>query len=79
MFTTGGRTQPVERPATQKTLGGPIAVGMTSELRSPRLVLWRQEDMPWRLSILPTRTYMMNLTSLSPSNTEQNSGVEIWT
>jgi len=33
MFTTGGRTHPVERPATQKALGGPIAVGMTSEPR----------------------------------------------
>ena len=27
----------------------------------------------------PSNSYMMNLTSLSPSNTEQNSGVEIWT
>lgn len=31
MFTTGGRTQPVERPAAQEALGIPIAIGMTSE------------------------------------------------
>jgi hypothetical protein len=31
MFTTGGCTQPFERPAAQKALGVPIAIGMTSE------------------------------------------------
>jgi hypothetical protein len=31
MFTTGGRTQPVERPAAQKALGVPFEIRMTSE------------------------------------------------
>lgn len=48
MFTTGGCTQPVERPAAQKALGVPIAIGMTSEAEI-KLALWRQEDEPWRL------------------------------
>ncbi len=51
MFTTGGYTQPVECPATQKALGGPIGVanGVTSEaeIMAPR-------DEPWRLLLNPS-------------------------
>jgi hypothetical protein len=44
---TGGRTQSVERPATQKALGGPIAFGMTSEARD-----WHHGVKAWRLRTL---------------------------
>ena len=44
-----------------------------NDVRSRRLTLWRQEDMPWRLRTL--QLYTIHLTSLSPSHTEQISGV----
>lgn len=71
MFTTGGRTQSVERPATQKALGGPIAFGMTSEARDWHYGVKR--ICPGAFE--PFESYMINLTSLSPSRTEQISGV----
>jgi len=61
MFTTGGRTQPVERPPTQKALGGPIAFGMTSEAQD-----WHygaKRTCPGAFE--PFKSYMVNLTSIA--------------
>lgn len=58
MFATGGRTQPVERPPTQKALGGPIVVEMTSEAR---VVLKGNALAP----LNPSKSYMINLTCVT--------------
>jgi hypothetical protein len=61
MFATGGLTQPVERRATQKALGGPLTVGMTSEARD-----WHhgvKGSCPGAFE--PFKSYMINLTSIA--------------